>query len=67
VSQARRELAAAQAAFLSSHGDATWLQKERECLHVLIFIAAAEENFFKQKSRNNWLNLGDGNTVPQGG
>ncbi|XP_062154353.1 uncharacterized protein LOC133862536 [Alnus glutinosa] len=63
VSQVRQELAAAQAAFLSSHGDATWLQKERECLHVLISITAAEENFFKQKPRNNWLNLGDGNTV----
>jgi hypothetical protein len=48
VSQARRELAAAQAAFLSSHGDATWLQKERECLHVLIFIAAAKRTFLSR-------------------
>jgi hypothetical protein len=63
VTQARRELAAAQAAFLSSHGDTTWLQKERECLHVLISITPAEENFLKQKSQNNWLNLGDGNTA----
>jgi hypothetical protein len=62
VTQARRELAAAQAAFLFSHGDAAWLQKEIECLHVLISITAAEKNFLKQKSWNNWLNLGDGNT-----
>ncbi|XP_062167084.1 uncharacterized protein LOC133873388 [Alnus glutinosa] len=26
------------------------------------FIASHEENFLKQKARNNWLNLGNGNT-----
>jgi rhamnose utilization protein RhaD (predicted bifunctional aldolase and dehydrogenase) len=63
VTQARRELAAAQVAFLSSHGDAAWFQKEKECLHVLISITTAKKNFLKHKSRNNWLNLGDGNTA----
>jgi hypothetical protein len=27
----------------------------------LCSLSAAEENFLKQKSRNMWLNLGDGN------
>jgi hypothetical protein len=38
-------------------------KKERECLHLWASISAAEENFHKQKSRVNWLNLGDGNNT----
>jgi hypothetical protein len=61
--KARQDLAKALADFLSSHGDFDCLHKERECLHELVSIIAVEENFMKQKSRNNWLNLGDGNTA----
>jgi len=49
--------------FLESHGDADCQIRERECLHAYISISAAEENFLKQKSRNRWLNLGDGNNA----
>jgi hypothetical protein len=36
--------------------------KEKESLHEFLSISKAEESFFKQKSRNQWLNLGDQNT-----
>jgi hypothetical protein len=36
-------------------------KKEKECLHLWVSISAAEKNFLKQKSRINWLKLGDGN------
>lgn len=61
--KARHNLATAQADFLSSHGDVDCLRQERECLHALVSITAAQENFLKQKSWNNWLNLGDENTT----
>jgi hypothetical protein len=63
VIKARQDLAQAQAAFLLSHGNANCQRRERECVHTLVSLSAAEENFMKQKSRNNWLNLGDGNTA----
>jgi hypothetical protein len=63
VMKARQALATAQASFLLSHGDAECHRKERECLHALVSISAAKEHFSKQKSRNKWLNLGDGNNA----
>lgn len=56
-----RPFATAQAFFIDSHGSEISHKKERECLHEFLSISAAEENFLKQKSRNQWLNLGDGN------
>lgn len=35
---------------------------EDELLHEYISISSAKEAFFKQKSRNKWLNLGDNNS-----
>jgi len=61
VVQARQNLAIAQSEFLSSGGSIACQRKERECLHHFISISNAKENFLKQKSRNRWLNLGDGN------
>jgi hypothetical protein len=61
VVQARQNLAIAQSEFLSSGGSIACQRKERECLHHFISVSNAEENFLKQKSRNRWLNLGDGN------
>jgi hypothetical protein len=63
ISQARHELAKAQNSFISSKGNAECQRKEKECLHLLISLMAAEENFLKQKSRVKWLNLGDGNNA----
>jgi hypothetical protein len=36
-------------------------RKMGECIYVYISISVAKENFLKHKSRNNWLNLGNGN------
>jgi len=64
VLQARSDLAKAQSEFLASRDNADCQKKkERECLHLLVSLSAAEENFLKQKSRVNWLNLGDGNNA----
>jgi hypothetical protein len=63
VLQARQDLAKAQDKFISSRGIVECQRKERECLHLLVSLLAAEENFLKQKSRMKWLNLGDGNNA----
>lgn len=63
VLQARARLAQAQKNFIDSHGSSECLQKEKECLHELISIGNAEDNFLKQKARNKWLNLGDQNNA----
>jgi hypothetical protein len=60
VLKVRQDLASAQGGFIDSHGVLDW-QKEWESLHAYISIAAAEENFLKLKSCNQWLNLGNGN------
>lgn len=61
VECARQALAEAQSAFRASHGPEGCYRKEKECLHEFVSISSAEEKFLKQKSRNQWLNLGDGN------
>jgi hypothetical protein len=63
VHQARQDLAVAQAMFIASHGNAECQRKERECLHAYFSLSVAKENFLKQKSRNIWLNLGNGNNA----
>lgn len=47
---------------MQSRGRVECLHREKECLHEYTSISKDEEAFFKQKSRNNWLNLGDQNT-----
>lgn len=32
-------------------------------MHQFLSLMTAEENFIKQKSRNQWLNLGDSNSA----
>ena len=44
-------------------GHSILLQLEKEKNHCFVSLSYAEESFMKQKSRNNWLNLGDQNTV----
>jgi hypothetical protein len=48
---------------MSSHGSIEYQAKERACMHEYASICNAEENLLKQKSRNKWLNLGDGNNA----
>ena len=46
-----------------SSSSCLWSKRvEDELLHEYISISSAEEAFFKQKSRNKWLNLGDNNS-----
>jgi hypothetical protein len=44
-------------------GHSILLQLEKEKNHCFMSLSNAEESFMKQKSRNNWLNLGDQNTA----
>lgn len=63
VIQARVRLDQAQREVLSSLSKAACVREEKECLHEYISISKAEEAFLKQKSRNQWLNLGDQNNL----
>jgi hypothetical protein len=63
IIQARESLDLAQKAVIDSRGRADCLLKERECLHAYVSITKAEEAFLKQKSRNQWLQLGDQNNA----
>ena len=46
-----------------SSSSCLWSKRvEDELLHEYISISSAEEAFFKQKTRNKWLNLGDNNS-----
>jgi hypothetical protein len=53
----------AQKEYMESHGDPGKLKREKECFHEFVSISKAEENFLKQKSRVNWLKLGDQNNA----
>jgi hypothetical protein len=61
VLKVKNDLNWAQASFVASHGNADCLKHENEFLHAYISLSLADENFMKQKARNIWLNLGDGN------
>jgi hypothetical protein len=40
-------------------GSADCMLKERECLHAYVSITKTEAVFLKQKTKNQWLKLGD--------
>ena len=44
---------------MANYGRADCLLKERECLHAYVSLTKAEEAFLKQKTINQWLQLGD--------
>lgn len=60
---ARERMEKAQSDVLSSGGHPDCIQLEKECLYEFLSISRAEESYFKQKSRNQWLQLGDQNNA----
>lgn len=61
VLQAKTRLEQSQNEFIASRGRAECLKREKDCLQEFVSISRAEEAFYKQKARNQWLNLGDQN------
>ena len=62
VVAARATLYRAQADLLSNPNDSDFVGNEKMCLKNFHDLARAEEGFLKQKSRIQWLKLGDQNS-----
>jgi len=62
VKDAKDEMDKAQQAMHTAHGNTTLCTHERDAVQNYVSTVGAEESFFKQKARIQWLRLGDQNT-----
>ena len=62
VKDAKNEMDKAQEALHTAHENPTLCMRERDAVHKYASTVRAEESFFKQKARIQWLSLGDQNT-----
>jgi hypothetical protein len=62
VKDAKNEMDKAQQALHIVHENPTLCMRERDAVRKYASTIRAEESFFKQKARIQWLSLGDQNT-----
>ncbi|XP_047326499.1 uncharacterized protein LOC124930186 [Impatiens glandulifera] len=62
VSEARLILANLQKRMLGDEVSQSLVQEEKEAITKFCVLSSLEESYIKQKSRQNWLSLGDSNT-----
>jgi len=62
VKDAKDKMDKAQQAMHTAHGNPTFCMRERDVVRNYASTVRAEESFFKQKARIQWLSLGDQNT-----
>ena len=62
VADKRSELAEMQKAVLNSPADTNIIERERIISQELVGLLKAEESYYKQKSRVDWIKEGDQNT-----
>jgi hypothetical protein len=62
IKDAKDEMDKAQQAMHTTHGNTTLCMRERDVVRNYASTVRAEESFFKQKARIQWLRLEDQNT-----
>ena len=63
VTEKRKELTEIQIFVLNSLNNISLIEKEMLLSHELTDLMIAEESYFKQKSRINWIKKEDQNTI----
>ncbi|XP_058759182.1 uncharacterized protein LOC131632454 [Vicia villosa] len=63
ISQARENLSSAQQDLIDDRLNADKIQRAKECLQDIIHLTTVEENILRQRSKVNWIKLGDSNNA----